>query len=112
MIRITHCYTSGGGGQNPYPYWHKICETLPLLAQNLDPNPYPFNLVFNTLSGTLLENPTLCGTEVGHNGTLAVLAYMYCHQWECPPGGYTLLTDQTIHNTLSQQIKQFITEFH
>ncbi len=20
--------------QNPYPHWHKICETLPLLAQN------------------------------------------------------------------------------
>ncbi len=62
---------SGGGGavarkmytparmatRNPYPHWHKICE-----------------------------NPTLCGTEVGQNGTLAVLAYAYCRQWECPPG--------------------------
>ena len=28
-----------------------------------------------TLSGTLVENPTLCGTEIGQNGTLAVLAY-------------------------------------
>ena len=33
----------------------------------------------------LLENPTLCGTEIGQNGTLPVLAYMYCRQWECPP---------------------------
>ncbi len=30
--------------RNPYPHWHKICEALPLLAQNLGPNP--------TLSGT------------------------------------------------------------
>ena len=46
------------------------------------------NLVFKnpTFSGTLLENPTLCGTEVGQNGTLGVLAYEYCRQWECPHG--------------------------
>ncbi len=24
------------------PYWHKIWVTLPLLAQNLGPNPYPY----------------------------------------------------------------------
>ena len=29
--------------------------------------------------------PTLCGTEIGQNGTLAVLAYAYYRQWECPP---------------------------
>ena len=46
--------------RNPYPHWHKICKTL--------------------------ENLTLCGTEVGQNGTLAVLAYVYYRQWECPPG--------------------------
>ena len=28
--------------RNPYPYWHTIYETLPLLAQNLGPNPYPY----------------------------------------------------------------------
>ena len=27
--------------RNPYPQWHKICETLPLLAQNLGQSPYP-----------------------------------------------------------------------
>ena len=36
-----------------------------------------------TLSGILLENPTLCGTEVGQNGTLAILAYVHCRHWEC-----------------------------
>ena len=54
--------------RNPYPYWHKICETL--------------------------ENPTLwVGTEIGQNGILAILAYAYCRQWEWPPppGGRPLL---------------------
>ena len=31
------------------------------------------------------QNPTLCGAEIGQNGTLAVLANAYCRQWECPP---------------------------
>ncbi len=52
--------------RNPYPHWHKICEN-------------------HTLSGILIENPTLCGTEIGQNGTLAVLAYAHFRQWECPP---------------------------
>ena len=38
-----------------------------------------------TISGTLLDNRTLCGTEIGQNGTLDILAYAYCPQWECPP---------------------------
>ena len=50
------------------------------------PNPFwhTFGVQNPTLSGTLLENPTLCGTEIGQNGTLAILAYVYGHQWECP----------------------------
>ncbi len=123
-------WSPGGGGvvtwkmytpartapRNPYPHWHKNCETLyPYwhkiwaeiytltginpqkgyrerkfhisLAQPLE-KPYPFWHTFgvqnSTLSGTLLENPTLCGTEVGQYGTLAILAYVYCRQWECP----------------------------
>ena len=60
--------------QNPYPHWHKI-------------------------SGTLLENPTLCGTEVDQNGTLAVLAYAYGRQWEClPPGIKPCLASQNAQN--------------
>ncbi len=51
--------------RNPYPHWHKIYETLPLL--------------------------TLCGTEISQKGTLAVLAYAYCRQFECPPPGLILL---------------------
>ncbi len=46
---------------------------------------HTFGVQNPTLSGTLVENPTLCGNEVGQNGTLAVLAYAYCRQWECPP---------------------------
>ncbi len=65
-------------------FWHSTLS----LAQQLE-KPYPFWHTFAVqnpiLSGTLLENPTLCGTEVGQNGTLAVLAYAYCRQWECPP---------------------------
>ncbi len=35
-------------------------------------------------SGTTLENPTLCGAEIGQNdGTFAVLAYSYCRKCEC-----------------------------
>ena len=43
---------------------------------------HTFGVQNPTLRGTLLGNPTLCGTEVGLNGTLAVLAYMLCRQWE------------------------------
>ncbi len=96
--------------RNPYPHWHKIFakpypnwhqiwteihtltgtnpqKGVPFVAQPLE-KPYPFWHTFGvqnpTLSGTLLENRTLCGTEVGQNGTLSVLAYMFCPQWECP----------------------------
>ena len=59
------------------------------LAQKLE-KPYPLRHTLGvqnpTLTGTLLENLTLCGTEIGQNGTLAVLAYACCRQWECPPG--------------------------
>ncbi len=59
------------------------------LAQKLE-KPYrlwhTFGVQNPTLTGTFLENTTLCGTEIGQNGTLAVLAYAYCRQWECPPG--------------------------
>ncbi len=48
------------------------------------------------LSGTLLENPTLCGTEISQNGTLAVRAYAYCHQWECPPPRCSWMLDETL----------------
>ncbi len=51
--------------------------------------PYPLWQIFGVqnpiFSGTLLENPTLCGTEIGQNGTLAILAYAYCRQQEYPP---------------------------
>ncbi len=65
-------------------FWHSTLS----LAQLLE-NPYPFWHTFGiqnpTLSGTLIKTPTLYGTEVGQNGTLAILAYVYCRQWECPP---------------------------
>ena len=83
---------------NCYNCWHIAPEIRPILrnfwhstlslAQQLK-NPYPFwhksGVQNPTLNGTLLKNPTLCGTEIGQNGTLAVLAYEYCCQWECPP---------------------------
>ena len=58
--------------EKPYPLWHTFCVQNP------------------TLSGTLLENTTLCGTGLDQNGTLAVLAFTYSCQWVCPPsvGGY------------------------
>ena len=85
-------------GWNPYPYWHKstkkntkkwfIGTNVGALAQKLE-KPYPlwhtFDVQNPTLTGTLLENPTLSGTEICQNGTLAFLAYTYCRQWECPP---------------------------
>ncbi len=67
-------------------FWHSAL----FLAQPVG-KPYPlwhtFGVQNPTLSGTLLENPTLCGTDIGQNGTLAVLEYAHCRQWECPPGG-------------------------
>ncbi len=68
---------SGTNFAKPYPYWHKIWTEIHTLTGTKNPN----------LSGTLLENPTLCGNGIGQNGTLAVLAYAYCRQWEYPPGG-------------------------
>ncbi len=47
-------------------------------ARTAPRNPYPH----------WRKNPTLCGTEVVQNGTLAVLAYVYCRQWECPRAMY------------------------
>ncbi len=41
--------------RNPYPKWHKNCQTLPLVAQDLGPNPYPYWHI-STKKGTL------CGT--------------------------------------------------
>ena len=37
-----------------------------------------------TLSGTLLENPTLCGTEISQKGIHAILAYAYCRMCTKP----------------------------
>ncbi len=91
-------------GQNSYPYWHKtqqnstqiilVCsaEFFAILGRNLTyyrllhsfwhkhwKKSYPLwhtLCVKNpTLIGTLLENPTLSGTEMCQKGTLAVLAY-------------------------------------
>ncbi len=55
-------------------------------VQKPDPLWHTFGVQNPTFSGTLLENPTLCGTEFDQNGTLAVLAYAYCRLWEYPPG--------------------------
>ncbi len=55
--------------EKPYPLWHTYG------VQNLT----------RIISGTLLETPALCGTGISQIGTLAVLAYVYCHQWESTP---------------------------
>ena len=72
---------------SPYPHWHKICETLPLLAQfgsesipllaqiHKKGTLFGTNLVFKTLPLGLVAhclktlpsvalNRTLCGTEI------------------------------------------------
>ncbi len=54
--------------RNPYPHWHKICETLPLLAQSLGPNPYPYqhkSTKKGTLCGTTIVENWLISTDVG-----------------------------------------------
>ena len=68
--------------------WHNQCKNHTLSGTYL---------AFKTLSlvAHCLKSPTLCGTEIGQNGTLADLAYAYCRQWEYPPGpvdrsGYAL----------------------
>ncbi len=50
--------------------WHNQCKNHTLWLW------HTFGVQNPTLNGTLLENSTLCGTEIGQNGTLAVLAYM------------------------------------
>ncbi len=73
------------------PYKSDCLHFTLSLAQPLE-KPYPLWHTFDpqnrTLSGTLPENPTLSATEIGQNGTLAVLAYAYCRQWECPTRGF------------------------
>ena len=146
--------------RNPYPQCHKFSKTLPLVAQNLGWNLYPYwhkstkkyqkvvywyncwctrenfgqfsaifyilhspwhknwenhtlygtHLVFKTLPlvAPCLKNHTLCGTEIGQNGTLAVLAYAYCNQWECPPPpGNFLCTDTMALTVTLYTPKQF-----
>ena len=115
-------------GPNPYPYWHKstkkgtLCGTTIvekwLIGTNFDilhsplhnhwKKPYPFWHTFGvqnpTLSGTLLENPTLCGTEIGQNG---VLAYAHCRQWECPPGLARLVFHLIFSTSWQQEMSMF-----
>ncbi len=64
--KFTRARARGGGvlTQKMYTPARTSPRNLPSLAQNLQ-NP--------TLSGTLLETPTLCGTGIGQNGTLATL---------------------------------------
>ena len=62
-----------------------LAQLLARSAENLA------NLVqfftFCTLPGTTSEKTisSLAHTEISQNGTLAVLAYAYRHQWEYPP---------------------------
>ncbi len=54
--------------RDPYPHWHKICETLPLPAQNLGPNAYPYWHKYTkkgTLCGTTIVEKWLIGAIVG-----------------------------------------------
>ncbi len=100
---LAQIYTlTGTNIQKMYPLWYKYCwkvvnwykcwrsapKIRPLSLENhwknhtLSPHIWCPN---PSLSGTLHENPTLCGSDIGQNGTLAILAYVYCRQWECPP---------------------------
>ncbi len=76
-------YTLGGGlPENVLVYPARMAPQNPTLTGTKFAEPYPY------WHKIWAQNPTLCGTEVGQNGTLAILAYAYCRQWECPPGGY------------------------
>ncbi len=53
---------------NSYPHWHRVCKSLPLLAQNQGPDPYPcWHKVTKkgTLCGTTIVEKWLIGTIVG-----------------------------------------------
>ncbi len=42
-VNVSEMYTPARTApQNRNPQWHKVCKTLPLLAQKLGPNPYPY----------------------------------------------------------------------
>ncbi len=54
--------------RKPYPHWHKICKTLPLLAQILGANPYPYwhkSTKMGTLCGTTIVKQWLIGAIGG-----------------------------------------------
>ncbi len=96
--------TQIGIGTRPWldPYPGHTRDPGVTLAQPLEKN--TFGVQNPNLSGILhvLENPTLCGTEIGQNGTLAVLAYAYCHQWECLP---RVLIQEIVNCFLKTKIK-------
>ncbi len=73
---------------------HEMAHLLHILTADKWKNYHniAINKNYPTLSATFLENPTLCGTEVGQNGTLAVLVYVDCRQWESPPPGWIVLS--------------------
>ncbi len=91
-------------GKNFYQYHHCICDITELgFSPNLKQCEAQALLSVvsqqnhtlpSTHSKPLLENPTLCGIEIGQNGTLVILAYAHCRQWECPPLG---TQSQVIH---------------
>ncbi len=72
--------------RNPYPHWHKICETLPLLAQNLGPNLYPYwhNCIKKaTLCGPTIVEKWLISTIVGQFCTMfAILHLPWYNHWK------------------------------
>ncbi len=74
----------GGGGCSAKEYIPQLGRQRE--TPSLSGQPYPYRHKVWT------HKPTLCGTEFGQNGTLAVLAYAYWRQWEYPPPpGYSLM---------------------
>ena len=89
VVKWLFQFRGGGGAKQPesvYPRWDGAPKPLPLLAQSfrtptLEVLPHSQSL-FVTLSGHIASKPTLNGTEMCQKGTLAILSYAYCHQWQ------------------------------
>ncbi len=105
--------------RNPYPHWHNICETLPLLAQYLGSNPYPYwhkSTKKGTLCSKTIVEKWLIGTivvakrrrfcrfcsifDILHNlGTTTRKLYPFWHTFRVKNRSGTLLENTTIYDT-------------
>ncbi len=89
--------------RNPYPKWHKNCQTLPLVAQDLGPNPYPYwhiSTKKGTLCGTIGVQKWFVCTIIGHFGAIFDIPCILHSSWHNQCKNHTLSGTHLVLKTL------------